>query len=62
MATKYTLWELDSNVLFFQKNRVVVISSWFIERKKKMYVYRKFSREFFFHELSLALGAHDHYW
>ena len=35
MATKYTLWELDCNVLFFQKNQVVVTSSWFTERKKK---------------------------
>ena len=62
MAPKYTLWELDCKVLFFQKNQVVVISSWFTEKKKKMYVYRKFSLEFFFHELPSAVGAHDHYW
>lgn len=36
MAPKYTLWELDCKVLFFQKNQVVVISSWFTEKKKCM--------------------------
>lgn len=35
MTSKYTFWKLDCGYFVFPENQVMVVSSWFTERKEK---------------------------